>query len=57
MRGAAAHFTSTQREATRRAAEEAGLTVLKLLAEPTAAAMAYGLLQLGKKRVLVFDLG
>ena len=53
-----AYFNDTQRQATLRAGEMAGLQVLKLINEPTAAAFAYGLNnQDTDKRVLVFDLG
>lgn len=53
-----AYFTDLQRRATLKAAELAGLTVLKLINEPTAAAFAYGLSKIGNDmRILVFDLG
>ncbi len=52
-----AAFTDAQRQATREAAEIAGLEVLRLVNEPTAAAMAYGLATGFKGHVLVFDLG
>jgi molecular chaperone DnaK len=53
-----AYFGDKQRRATMRAGEMAGLQVLKLLNEPTAAAFAYGLANAGKDmRCLVFDLG
>jgi molecular chaperone HscC len=53
-----AYFNDKQRKATRRAGELAGLTVERLLNEPTAAALAYGIDQLGDEtRFLVFDLG
>ncbi|PZR07904.1 MAG: molecular chaperone DnaK [Archangium gephyra] len=52
-----ANFTDAQRTATREAAEIAGLNVLRLLNEPTAAAMAYGLANGFKGTALVFDLG
>ena len=53
-----AYFNDAQRRATIRAGESAGLKVLKLINEPTAAAFAYGLQNVGKNaRVLVFDLG
>ena len=53
-----AYFNNAQREATKRAGEEAGLEVLRLVAEPTAAALAYGMNKLGERaRVAVFDLG
>jgi len=53
-----AYFNDLQRRATMRAGELAGLKVLKLINEPTAAAFAYGLNNAGKNiRVLVYDLG
>ena len=53
-----AYFNDKQRKATRRAGELAGLKVERLLNEPTAAALAYGIHQLDdESRFLVFDLG
>ena len=53
-----AYFNNAQREATKQAGEEAGLEVLRLVAEPTAAALAYGMDKLAERsRVAVFDLG
>jgi molecular chaperone DnaK len=53
-----AYFNDAQRAATRRAGELAGFTVERLLAEPTAAALAYGLDRLADKaKVAVYDLG
>ena len=53
-----AYFRDAEREATRNAGKIAGLNVLQVLNEPTAAALAYGLDQLGKdQNVFVFDLG
>jgi molecular chaperone DnaK len=53
-----AYFNHSQREATRHAAELAGLTVERILNEPTAAALAYGLDRLGESAtVAVYDLG
>jgi len=53
-----AYFNDVQRRATMRAGELAGLKVLKLINEPTAAAFAYGLNNAGKNiRVMVYDLG
>ena len=53
-----AYFNDTQRKATKRAAELAGLKVERLISEPTAAAIAYGLHQeLPETKFLVFDLG
>lgn len=53
-----ARFENAAREATKRAAEAAGMNVLRLINEPTAAALAYGLETLGQnQKVLVFDFG
>jgi molecular chaperone DnaK len=53
-----AYFGSAEREATREAGELAGLNVLRVINEPTAAAIAYGVLGSGeRRRVLVYDLG
>ena len=52
-----AHFTHTQRLATMEAAFQAGFVDVKLISEPTAAALAYGLGMTGTKKVFVFDLG
>ncbi len=52
-----AYFDNSQREATRQAGEIAGLNVLRVINEPTAAALAYGLEKKGNEKVLVFDLG
>ena len=53
-----AYFNDAQRKATLRAGELAGFTVERLLPEPTAAALAYGLDKLQKRaRIAVFDLG
>ena len=53
-----AYFNDKQRKATRRAGEAAGFIVERLINEPTAAALAYGIHQLGEEaRFLVFDLG
>jgi molecular chaperone DnaK len=53
-----AYFGDQQRRATLKAGELAGLEVLQLLNEPTAAAFAYGLANMGKDmKLLVFDLG
>mmetsp|Transcript_745 Transcript_745/g.1237 ORF Transcript_745/g.1237 Transcript_745/m.1237 type:complete len:723 (-) Transcript_745:28-2196(-) len=55
--GVPASFSNAQRNATRLAAEEAGFTDIHLLIESTAAALGYGLLCAGDKRILVFDMG
>ncbi len=53
-----AYFHDAQRAATKRAGELAGLEVVRILNEPTAAALAYGLDKLGDhSRVAVYDLG
>ncbi len=53
-----AYFSEVQREAVRRAAKDANLTVHRIVNEPTAAAVAYGHKQKGKKtRVAVWDFG
>jgi molecular chaperone DnaK len=53
-----AYFHDAQRAATKRAGELAGLEVVRILNEPTAAALAYGLDKLGEhSRVAVYDLG
>ena len=52
-----AYFDDAQRQATKDAAQLAGLNVLRLLNEPTAAAVAYGLDQQDKGVVAVYDLG
>jgi len=53
-----AYFHDAQRTATKRAGELAGLEVVRIVNEPTAAALAYGLDKLGEKaRVAVYDLG
>ncbi len=53
-----AYFNDAQRNATKRAGELAGLEVVRILAEPTAAALCYGLDKLEEEqRVAVYDLG
>ncbi len=53
-----AYFTHVQRSATIEAGRKAGLNVLKIISEPTAAALAYGLRPgQQKQRVLVYDMG
>jgi molecular chaperone DnaK len=53
-----AYFNDAQRAATKRAGEMAGLEVVRILSEPTAAALAYGLDKLDERsRVAVYDLG
>jgi molecular chaperone DnaK len=53
-----AYFNDAQRQATKEAGEIAGLNVLRIINEPTAAALAYGLDKAGKEElILVYDLG
>jgi molecular chaperone DnaK len=52
-----AYFNDAQRQATKDAGRIAGLEVLRIINEPTAAALAYGLDKKGSETVLVFDLG
>ncbi len=52
-----AYFNDAQRQATKDAGKIAGLNVLRIINEPTAAALAYGLDKKGHETVLVFDLG
>jgi molecular chaperone DnaK len=52
-----AYFNDAQRQATKDAGRIAGLEVLRIINEPTAAALAYGLDSKGHETVLVFDLG
>lgn len=53
-----AYFTDSQRQATKDAGKIAGLNVLRIINEPTAAALAYGLDKEGKtQKVIIYDLG
>lgn len=52
-----AYFNDSQRQATKDAGIIAGLKVLRIINEPTAAALAYGLGKTGDRNVLIFDLG
>jgi molecular chaperone DnaK len=52
-----AYFNDSQRTATKEAGEIAGLKVLRIINEPTAAALAYGLDKENDQTILVFDLG
>lgn len=52
-----AYFNDSQRQATKDAGVIAGLNVMRIVNEPTAAAMAYGLDKSGNKNVLIFDCG
>jgi molecular chaperone DnaK len=52
-----AYFNDSQRQATKDAGKIAGLEVLRIINEPTAAALAYGLEKKGNETILVWDLG
>jgi heat shock protein 1/8 len=52
-----AYFNDSQRKATKDAGAIAGLNIIRIINEPTAAAIAYGLDKKGEKNVLVFDCG
>lgn len=52
-----AYFNDAQRQATKDAGAIAGLNVLRIVNEPSAAAIAYGLDKKDEKNILVFDLG
>ena len=52
-----AYFNDSQRQATKDAGKIAGLEVLRIINEPTAAALAYGLDKKSNEKILVFDLG
>lgn len=52
-----AYFNDSQRQATKDAGKIAGLEVLRIINEPTAAALAYGLDKKDAEKILVFDLG
>ena len=52
-----AYFTDAQRQATKDAGKIAGLEVLRIINEPTAAALAYGMDKEANQRIMVFDLG
>ena len=52
-----AYFNDAQRQATKDAGKIAGLDVLRIINEPTAAALAYGLDKSGTKTIAVYDLG
>ncbi len=52
-----AYFNDSQRQATKDAGKIAGLEVLRIINEPTASALAYGLDKKSNERILVFDLG
>ena len=52
-----AYFTDSQRQATKDAGKIAGLNVLRIINEPTAASLAYGLDKKSEEKIAVFDLG
>jgi len=52
-----AYFNDSQRQATKDAGKIAGLEVMRIINEPTAAALAYGMDKKGNETILVFDLG
>ncbi|XP_060554274.1 stress-70 protein, mitochondrial-like [Ruditapes philippinarum] len=52
-----AYFNDSQRQATKDAGQIAGLNVLRVINEPTAAALAYGMDKIGDKVIAVYDLG
>ena len=52
-----AYFNDSQRQATKDAGRIAGLNVLRIINEPTAASLAYGLDKKGEEKIAVFDLG
>src|ERR1700676_2618082 len=52
-----AYFNDAQRQATKNAGQIAGLNVVRIINEPTAAALAYGLDKKENEKILVFDLG
>ena len=52
-----AYFTDAQRQATKDAGKIAGLEVLRIINEPTAAALAYGMDKEEEQKVMIFDLG
>ena len=52
-----AYFSDAQRQATKDAGKIAGLNVLRIINEPTAAALAYGMDKQGTQKVMVYDLG
>ncbi len=52
-----AYFNDAQRQATKTAGQIAGLEVLRIINEPTASALAYGLANKGDARIAVYDLG
>ena len=52
-----AYFSDSQRQATKDAGKIAGLNVLRIINEPTAAALAYGMDKENNQKILIYDLG
>ena len=52
-----AYFNDAQRQATKEAGTIAGLNILRIINEPTAAALAYGIKDQDSQKIAVFDLG
>ena len=52
-----AYFSDSQRQATKDAGKIAGLEVLRIINEPTAAALAYGMDKQHDQKIMVYDLG
>jgi molecular chaperone DnaK len=52
-----AYFNDAQRQATKDAGQISGLEVMRIINEPTAAALAYGLESKSQEKIVVFDLG
>ena len=52
-----AYFSDAQRQATKDAGKIAGLEVLRIINEPTAAALAYGMDKEGEQKIMIYDLG
>ena len=52
-----AYFSDSQRQATKDAGKIAGLEVLRIINEPTAAALAYGVDKEAEQKIMVYDLG
>ena len=59
MKHCSAYFNDSQRQSTKDAGKIAGLDILRIINEPTAAAIAYGLDKIGsgERNVLIFDIG
>ena len=52
-----AYFNDNQRQATKNAGKLAGLNVIRIINEPTAASLAFGIRPVGDKNIVVYDLG